>query len=80
MVELIDNFGILLPTGGVLVYADGGNPRVELNWQMAETAERPGLRLGLDRRQHHLQAAYGTFNHYGGAGLSNPPGHNWDGG
>ncbi len=35
MVELIDNFGILLPTRAVLVYADGGNPRVELNWQTA---------------------------------------------
>ncbi len=36
------NFGVLLPTRGVLVYADGGSPRVELNWQMAETAERLG--------------------------------------
>ena len=36
------NFGVLLPTRGVLVYADGGTPRVELNWQMAETAERMG--------------------------------------
>ena len=42
MVELIDNFGILLPTRGVLVYADGGRPRVELNWHMAETVERLG--------------------------------------
>ena len=40
--ELIDNFGVLLPTRGVLVYADGGRPRVELNWQMAETVERLG--------------------------------------
>ncbi|MCY4366845.1 MAG: LLM class flavin-dependent oxidoreductase [Chloroflexi bacterium] len=38
----IDNFGVLLPTRGVLVYADGGRPRVELNWQMAETVERLG--------------------------------------
>lgn len=40
--ETIDNFGILLPTRGVLVYANGGRPRVELNWQMAETVERLG--------------------------------------
>ena len=40
--DLIDNFGVLLPTRGVLVYADGGRPRVELNWQMAETVERLG--------------------------------------
>ena len=38
----VDNFGVLLPTRGVLVYADGGRPRVELNWQMAETVERLG--------------------------------------
>ncbi len=36
------NMGVLLPTRGVLVYAKGGRPRVELNWQMAETAERIG--------------------------------------
>ena len=36
------NMGVLLPTRGVLVYARGGKPRVELNWQMAETAERIG--------------------------------------
>ena len=40
--ELINDFGVLLPTRGVLVYADGGRPRVELNWQMAETVERLG--------------------------------------
>ena len=40
--DLINDFGILLPTRGVLVYADGGRPRVELNWQMAETVERMG--------------------------------------
>ena len=40
--EVVDNFGILLPTRGVLVYANGGRPRVELNWQMAETVERLG--------------------------------------
>ncbi len=40
--ENINDFGILLPTRGVLVYADGGRPRVELNWQMAETVERFG--------------------------------------
>lgn len=40
--NLINDFGILLPTRGVLVYADGGRPRVELNWQMAETVERLG--------------------------------------
>lgn len=39
----ISNFGVLLPTRGVLVYAGGGSPRVELNWQMAETAERIGF-------------------------------------
>ncbi len=38
----IDNFGVLLPTRGVLVYADGANPRTEFNWQLAETAERRG--------------------------------------
>ena len=37
-----DNFGVLLPTRGVLVYAWGGRPKVELTWQMAETAERAG--------------------------------------
>ena len=40
--KTVDNFGILMPTRGVLVYADGGRPRVELNWQMAETVERLG--------------------------------------
>ena len=39
---LVKNFGVLLPTRGVLVYADSGGPRVELTWQMAETAERLG--------------------------------------
>ena len=38
----LSNMGVLLPTRGVLVYARGGKPRVELNWQMAETAERMG--------------------------------------
>jgi len=38
----MNNMGVLLPTRGVLVYAKGGRPRVELNWQMAETAERIG--------------------------------------
>ena len=42
MVKPTSKFGVLLPTRGVLVYADGGTPRVELNWQMAETAERLG--------------------------------------
>ena len=42
MPNSISNFGVLLPTRGVLVYANGGTPRVELNWQMAETAERMG--------------------------------------
>ncbi|MDE2843899.1 MAG: LLM class flavin-dependent oxidoreductase [Chloroflexota bacterium] len=40
--DSIDNFGVLLPTRGVLVYSEGGRPRVELNWQMAETVERLG--------------------------------------
>ena len=40
--DLINDFGILLPTRGVLVYADGGRPKVELNWQTAETVERLG--------------------------------------
>ena len=39
---LVKNFGVLLPTRGVLVYVDSGGPRVELTWQMAETAERAG--------------------------------------
>ena len=39
---MANNFGVLLPTRGVLVYAGSGEPRVELNWQMAETAERIG--------------------------------------
>ena len=38
----LGNFGILLPTRGVLVYAGKAGPRVELNWQIAETAERIG--------------------------------------
>ncbi len=38
----IDNVGVLLPTRGVLVYPEGGRPRVELNWRMAETVERLG--------------------------------------
>jgi alkanesulfonate monooxygenase SsuD/methylene tetrahydromethanopterin reductase-like flavin-dependent oxidoreductase (luciferase family) len=38
----MNNMGVLLPTRGVLVYAKAGRPRVELNWQMAETAERIG--------------------------------------
>ena len=37
-----NNFGVLLPTRGVLVYPQKDGPRVELNWQMAETAERIG--------------------------------------
>jgi len=40
--EFMNNMGVLLPTRGVLVYARGAKPRVELNWQMAETAERIG--------------------------------------
>ncbi len=40
--EPVNNFGVLLPTRGVLVYARGGAPRVELNWHMAESAERYG--------------------------------------
>ncbi|MCI0900895.1 MAG: LLM class flavin-dependent oxidoreductase, partial [Chloroflexi bacterium] len=40
--DSLNNMGVLLPTRGVLVYARGGRPRVELNWQMAETAERIG--------------------------------------
>ena len=39
---LVNNFGVLLPTRGVLVYAGAARPRVELNWHMAETAERAG--------------------------------------
>ena len=39
----MNSMGVLLPTRGVLVYAKGGRPRVELNWQMAETAERIGF-------------------------------------
>ena len=39
---MVKNFGVLLPTRGVLVYAGSGGPKVELNWQMAETAERIG--------------------------------------
>ena len=38
----IGDFGVLMPTRGVLVYANGGRPRVELTWHMAETAERAG--------------------------------------
>ncbi len=40
--DLINDFGILLPTRGVLVYAGGGRPGVELNWHLAETVERLG--------------------------------------
>ena len=40
--DYINDMGVLLPTRGVLVYAKGDRPRVELNWQMAETAERIG--------------------------------------
>jgi len=40
--ESMNQMGVLLPTRGVLVYAKGGRPRVELNWHMAETAERIG--------------------------------------
>ena len=39
---VVDNFGVLLPTRGVLVYAGSQGPRMELTWQMAETAERAG--------------------------------------
>ncbi len=39
---LASNFGVLLPTRGVLVYAGSSGPRVEQTWQMAETAERAG--------------------------------------
>ncbi len=37
-----NNFGVLLPTRGVLVYAGSQGPKTELTWQMAETAERAG--------------------------------------
>lgn len=40
--DSMNNMGVLLPTRGVLVFAKAGRPRVELNWQMAETAERIG--------------------------------------
>ena len=40
--DSMSNMGVLLPTRGVLVFAKAGRPRVELNWQMAETAERIG--------------------------------------
>ena len=40
--SLVNNFGVLLPTRGVLVYAGSGGPKVEQTWQMAETAERAG--------------------------------------
>ena len=39
---LANNFGVLLPTRGVLVYAGSNGPRVEQTWQMAESAERAG--------------------------------------
>ena len=39
----LDNIGVLLPTRGVLVHAQSAGPRIELNWQMAETAERIGF-------------------------------------
>ena len=39
---LVNNFGVLLPTRGVLVYAGSNGPRVEQVWQMAESAERAG--------------------------------------
>ena len=39
---LAKNFGVLLPTRGVLVYAGSSGPKVEQTWQMAETAERAG--------------------------------------
>ena len=42
MTEDAKDFGVLLPTRGVLVYADGKPPKVELNFQMAETAEMLG--------------------------------------
>ena len=37
-----DNFGVLLPTRGILVYAGSNGPKVEQVWQMAESAERAG--------------------------------------
>ena len=40
--ESVNNFGVLLPTRAVLVYAGSNGSRVELTWQMAETAERAG--------------------------------------
>lgn len=42
MVDINNSFGFLLPTRGVLVYADGGVPDVELNFRMAEEIERLG--------------------------------------
>ena len=42
MVDISNSFGFLLPTRGVLVYADGGVPDVELNFRMAEEVERLG--------------------------------------
>jgi alkanesulfonate monooxygenase SsuD/methylene tetrahydromethanopterin reductase-like flavin-dependent oxidoreductase (luciferase family) len=42
MVDISNSFGFLLPTRGVLVYANGGIPDVELNFRMAEEVERLG--------------------------------------
>ena len=42
MADAMNNIGVLLPTRGVLVYTHGGLPRVEQNWQIAESAERMG--------------------------------------
>ena len=39
---LVNNFGVLLPTRGVLVYAGSNVPRAEQTWQMAKTAEYTG--------------------------------------
>ena len=38
----VNNFGVLLPTRGALVYAGSRGPQVEITWQMAESAERAG--------------------------------------
>ena len=74
--DSINDFGILLPTRGVLVYAGGGRPRVELNWQMAETVERLGYDSVWVGDRRNLQASTGTTYHNVGPGCPHPAGPN----
>ena len=72
-----DNFGVLLPTRGVLVYAGSGGPRVEQTLADGRDRRAGGVRLGLGRGQHHVEAAHGATDGHGRRGRGAPAGSRW---